>query len=380
MKVYLVGGAVRDDLLGLPVDERDWVVIGATPEEMGAQGFKPVGRHFPVFLHPDTKEEYALARTERKTAPGYHGFEFHTGPDVKLEDDLRRRDLTINAIARDHDGSLIDPYHGRRDIENRVLRHVSPAFVEDPVRVLRVARFAARFHPLGFRVAAETISLMREMVSGGELQALVPERIWKEFETALSEPAPSRFFTVLSEAGVLASVAPDADADVKRLLQSPDMVDGVNRALDKCATVFCPPLVVFAALVLQACGVDFAPACRRLRAPTVYSKLAADAAFCRQLLEQAGCLDAEKLLVLFERTNAFRDAARLRVLLDAWCFCDFPLRAREQSLVRIRTAFDAVNRINLKRVSETCSSDIGKAVREARLQVLSRVLSQEQDE
>src|SRR2546426_898446 len=161
-KTYLVGGAVRDELLGLPLREKDWVVVGATPEDMAARGFKPVGKDFPVFLHPETKEEYALARTERKTAPGYHGFVFHAGPEVTLEDDLVRRDLTINAIARDESGALVDPVGGQRDIEQRVLRHVSPAFLEDPVRVLRLARFYSRFKPLGFSVASETMTLMRE--------------------------------------------------------------------------------------------------------------------------------------------------------------------------------------------------------------------------
>ncbi len=376
MQVYLVGGAVRDELLGLAVGERDWVVIGMTPEEMGARGFQPVGRHFPVFLHPDTKEEYALARTERKTGPGYHGFEFHTGPDVSLEDDLRRRDLTINAIARDGDGSLIDPYHGRRDLEHKLLRHVSPAFVEDPVRVLRVARFAARFHPLGFRVAAETVALMREMVNRGEIAALVAERVWKEFETALSEPAPSRFFAVLMEIGALASVAPAAAPGLERLLQSPDAAAAVMRALDDCASAAQPPFTVFAALVLQAAAheVDLAPACKRLRVPSVYSRFVKAAAFCRRRLEQARRLDAQVLLDLFERTDAFRNTAQLTALLDAWRFCDFPFAGDDKArcLSRIRAAFDTVSRLDLKRVVASCGGDVGEAVRKARLGVLSQ--------
>ena len=183
MQAFVVGGAVRDELLGLPVQDHDWVVVGATPEDMVAQGFRPVGKDFPVFLHPDTHEEYALARTERKTAPGYHGFVFHTAPDVKLEDDLIRRDLTINAMAKAEDGTIVDPYGGLQDLENRVFRHVSPAFAEDPVRILRLARFAARFPE--FTVADPTLALMRSMVEAGEVDALVPERVWQELARGL---------------------------------------------------------------------------------------------------------------------------------------------------------------------------------------------------
>lgn len=212
MQVYLVGGAVRDELLGLPVREKDWCVVGATPEQMFDRGFKAVGRDFPVFLHPETGEEYALARTERKTAAGYHGFAFDTSPDVTIEDDLARRDLTINALARDPDGELVDPYGGARDIEQRVLRHVSDAFVEDPVRILRVARFAARFHDLGFAIAPETMQLMRRIVADGEADALVPDRVWKETQTALEGRNGRVFFETLRECGALAVVFPEVDA------------------------------------------------------------------------------------------------------------------------------------------------------------------------
>ncbi|MEW6765041.1 MAG: multifunctional CCA addition/repair protein [Pseudomonadota bacterium] len=215
MEIYLVGGAVRDSLLGLPVRERDYVVVGATPadiEAMLARGFSQVGKDFPVFLHPETREEYALARTERKSAPGYHGFVVHAAPDVTLEDDLARRDLTINAIAQAADGTLVDPYGGTRDLQARLLRHVSPAFVEDPVRLLRVARFAARFAGLGFRVADETMALMRRMVENGEVDALIPERVWQEIVKALDTDQPTRFFEVLRETGALARLLPELDA------------------------------------------------------------------------------------------------------------------------------------------------------------------------
>jgi tRNA nucleotidyltransferase (CCA-adding enzyme) len=210
MKIYTVGGAVRDELLGLPVQDRDYVVVGATPEQMAAQGFRPVGRDFPVFLHPVTHEEYALARTERKTAPGYSGFVFHTDADVTLEQDLIRRDLTVNAIAKGDDGTLVDPFGGQRDLQARVLRHVSPAFAEDPVRILRIARFAARF--ADFTVAPETNELMRQMVAAGEVDALVPERVWQELARGLMEAVPSRMFEVLRGCGALARILPELDA------------------------------------------------------------------------------------------------------------------------------------------------------------------------
>ncbi|MGH1471003.1 MAG: multifunctional CCA addition/repair protein [Cellvibrionaceae bacterium] len=209
MDTYLVGGAVRDEMLGHPFHERDWVVVGSSPKEMTENGFKSVGKDFPVFLHPETQEEYALARTERKTSGGYTGFSFHAAPDVTLEEDLIRRDLTINAIAKDADGNIIDPYHGQTDIENRILRHVSNSFCEDPVRILRTARFAARYHHLGFSIAGETHALMKTMVDNGEVDYLVPERVWKEMSRALAEKNPDVFFEVLKVCGALARLMPE---------------------------------------------------------------------------------------------------------------------------------------------------------------------------
>lgn len=211
MQIYLVGGAVRDTLLHYPVLERDWVVVGGSAQQMLDLGYQQVGKDFPVFLHPETKEEYALARTERKTAGGYTGFSVHASPDVSLEDDLMRRDLTINAIAQDSEGSLIDPYHGQQDLNHKLLRHVSPAFCEDPVRILRVARFAARYAHLGFSVAAETLQLMSSMVSSGEVGALVAERVWQEMHKALGERNPEVFFTLLRECGALEKILPELD-------------------------------------------------------------------------------------------------------------------------------------------------------------------------
>lgn len=210
-KTYLVGGAVRDQLLGVPYHEHDWVVVGATPEQLLQAGFRPVGQDFPVFLHPKTSEEYALARTERKSGHGYGGFTFHATPDVTLEADLERRDLTVNAMAMDPQGQIIDPYGGRQDLADRLLRHVSPAFAEDPLRVLRVARFAARYAPLGFRVAPETMALMHELAGSGELQALTAERIWKEYSRALMETRPDVFIQVLRDCGALEQLLPEVN-------------------------------------------------------------------------------------------------------------------------------------------------------------------------
>jgi len=212
MEVYLVGGAVRDEQLGLPVKERDWCVVGATPDELLSKGYRQVGKGFPVFLHPETNEEYALARTERKTGAGYHGFEFQTSPDVTLEADLSRRDLTINAMARDADGNLIDPFDGMADLEHRVLRHISDAFSEDPVRILRTAKFKARFAGLGFELAGETLDLMAQMVSDGEADSLQADRVWQETEAALAGPNPHLYFQVLRDCGALAVVYPELDA------------------------------------------------------------------------------------------------------------------------------------------------------------------------
>ena len=251
MKLYEVGGAVRDALLGRPVNDRDWVAVGATPQQLLDAGYTPVGRDFPVFLHPRTREEVALARTERKTAPGYHGFTFHADPGVTLEQDLARRDLTINAIARAEDGTLIDPHGGRRDLEARVLRHVSPAFAEDPVRILRLARFAARF--TDFRVAGETMALMRAMVAGGEVDALVAERVWQELARGLAEARPSRMLQVLRDCGALARLLPELDADWAAG-PAPTPGDRLQQRLDRGASRGAPLPVQYALLTCDIAG------------------------------------------------------------------------------------------------------------------------------
>lgn len=331
---YLVGGAVRDSLLGLPVKERDWVVVGSTPDDMHARGFRPVGKDFPVFLHPQTHEEYALARTERKTAPGYHGFAFHTAPDVTLEDDLRRRDLTVNAMAKDADGTLIDPYGGQTDLERRLLRHVSPAFAEDPVRILRVARFAARLAPLGFCVADETLELMRDMVEAGEVDALVPERVWQELVRALAAPTPRAFFETLRACGALARLIPELDRlwgvpQVAKYHPEIDTGDHVMRVLDQAALLSPEPNVRFAAL-LHDLGKGATPSehwpkhhgherlseelalevCTRFKAPNEFRDLARLVAREHANVHRALELRPTTVLKLLEAADAFRRPER----------------------------------------------------------------------
>ncbi len=298
MKVYLVGGAVRDQLLGFAIKERDWVVIGETPNAMEAQGFKAVGKDFPVFLHPKTHEEYALARTERKTAPGYRGFSINASPNVTLEQDLLRRDLTINAIAQDDAGTLIDPFGGQKDLGLRLLRHISSAFTEDPVRILRVARFMARYHHLGFKVSEETMTLMKNMVDKGEIDALVPERVWSELAKTLSEQTPTQFFDVLQNCGALAKLFPE----IHRLFgvpqpakYHPEIDTGIHTmmVLEQAVKLSDDPRVRFAALTHDL-GKGMTPKeqwpghrghektgltalegfCKRLRVPNEYKKLA----------------------------------------------------------------------------------------------------------
>jgi len=349
MQVYLVGGAVRDELLGRPVAERDWVVVGSTPEEMTALGYRQVGRDFPVFLHPETHDEYALARTERKSAPGYRGFMVEFSPAVTLEQDLVRRDLTINAMARSAEGALIDPFGGRRDLEERVLRHVSAAFVEDPVRVLRLARFAARYVPLGFHVADETLALVHTMAAGGELDALVPERVWQETEKSLGEPDPAAFFEVLRAGGALARVFPE----IARLFGvpqperwHPEIDTGVHTlmSLTAAAHLTADKVVRFAALTHDLGKADTPrerwpthvgheersaervnELCARLRVANEYRDLAVLAARHHGVIHRADELRPATIVDLLEATDALRRPARFEQLLLA---CEADARGR----------------------------------------------------
>jgi tRNA nucleotidyltransferase (CCA-adding enzyme) len=361
MQVYLVGGAVRDQLLGRPVTERDWVVVGATPADMEHLGYRAVGREFPVFLHPDTREEYALARLERKTGPGYRGFITEYSPNVTLEQDLQRRDLTINAMARDAGGSIIDPYGGREHLSRRLLHHVSTAFSEDPVRVLRVARFAARFAPLGFTVASDTQALMRAMVDQGEVAALVPERVWREMERALAESEPEQFFDTLAGCGALAVVMPELHWEA------------ADRQALRAATQRSPDAAVrFAALMAGTEAAAVEALCQRLRVPGRFSELAALATRLCGRIAQPGELDAAGLLELLEASDAQRRPERFERLMQS---CD----ARGCPPARralLRAAADAVGRVALPSESRGAQSgpQIAAALRQARLAALGRLL------
>jgi len=329
MKTYLVGGAVRDKLLGLPVADRDWVVVGETPEAMVAAGFKPVGKDFPVFLHPQTHEEYALARTERKTGPGYQGFQFNTDASVTLEQDLLRRDLTINAIAQGHENNLVDPFNGQQDIKSRVLRHVSPAFSEDPVRVLRVAKFMARFSNLGFEIADATLQLMRTMVDNGEIDNLVPERVWRELEASLSASVPSAFFTSLLNANALAPTMPELDEALRlpttnasenvtnhRAIISHPMLDALDAAC-KLSDSRCVRFAAFCAGFSSARAPKLESFCQRLRVPAKFAELAVLSARHTINAHQALALDADQLHTLLKSLDAIRRPERFNDFLSA---------------------------------------------------------------
>ena len=399
MQVYLVGGAVRDELLGLPVSERDWCVVGSTPEELESLGYRPVGKDFPVFLHPETGEEYALARTERKTAAGYHGFTFNTSPDVSIEDDLERRDLTINALARDADGTLVDPYGGRQDLEERRLRHVSDAFAEDPVRVLRVAKFAARFQSLGFRIADETLALMRRMVDDGEVDALVPDRVWKETETALKTPGSRHFFETLRACGALERVFPEVDAlfGVPQPEKwHPEIDTGVHTmmVLEQAEALTPSGAVRFAGLVHDL-GKATTPDYRlpshpgheqrsvklidrmaeRLPIPKAWRELACLVAefhtHCHKALE----LRPDTMLKVLERTDAFRRPERFEEFLVA---CEADARGRlgleDRSYAQVdylRGALRAANEVDAAKIAgANAGRDIPGAIRKARISAL----------
>lgn len=339
MKVYLVGGAVRDQLLGYPVRERDWVVVGATPQQLLAQGYQQVGRDFPVFLHPKTREEYALARTERKMAPGYYGFRCDFNPRVTLVDDLQRRDLTINAMAMDEDGQLIDPYHGQDDLKTKVLRHVSNAFIEDPVRVLRVARFLARYHHLGFTLADETRALMYAMVRRGELKHLVAERVWQEWQRSLEEQDPGLFIHTLRSCGALEVVLPEIDhlfGVPNPCHYHPEVDSGVHTlmVLDKAVALSVDPMVRFAAITHdlgKACTpmgswpshheheelglVVIERLCQRLHSPVDYRDLALLASKFHLKIHRLFSMRADSIVSVLEQTDAFRRKTRFDMLL-----------------------------------------------------------------
>lgn len=406
MKTYLVGGCVRDALLGLPIKDRDWVVVGATPQTLQQQGFMPVGKDFPVFLHPETKEEYALARTERKTRPGYTGFTFHTDLDVSLEQDLIRRDLTINAMAQTEDGEIIDPFHGRDDLQQRLLRHVSPAFVEDPVRILRVARFAARFASLNFTIADETRQLMQQMVANGEVDALVPERVWQETQRALAEQSPSRFFEVLRDCGALARIFPEID----RLFGVPQPVEhhpevdtGIHTmlVLQQAVRLSADTRVRFAALTHdlgkgvtpkeewpshidhESKGVPLvAELCQRLRVPRDYRELAEHVARYHLQFHRAKELRANTILKLIQGLDGFRRPERFDMFLLA---CEADARGRpgyeDREMVQaqiLRRAYVAAMSVDTQTVIKQGFEGMGIAqeLQQRRIKAIKQALNQ----
>lgn len=312
MQIFKVGGAVRDRLLGRPVTDVDWVVVGARAEDMIAQGYRPVGADFPVFLHPQTGEEYALARTERKSGRGYGGFTFHASPDVTLEQDLLRRDLTINAMAEDEQGQVIDPYGGLKDLQAGLLRHVAPAFAEDPLRVLRVARFAARYAPLGFTVARETLALMRQISESGELRDLTPERSWKEISRALMEPRPDVFVQVLHDSGALAELLPEVEAIFDR-----GQGDALLAILRNCAERDQPLAVRWTCLLLNAGAAQVDAVNARGKVPRECAELASMTCQHQKDWQQALTLSPEALLTLLQRLDVYRRAQRFELFLSA---------------------------------------------------------------
>ena len=402
MQVYCVGGAVRDELLGLSVQDRDFVVVGSTPTEMEAAGYKPVGKDFPVFLHPNTRDEYALARTERKTAKGYKGFQVHADPDVTLEQDLARRDLTINAIAKDESGHLIDPYSGIQDLKDKVLRHVSPAFSEDPVRILRAARFAARF--IDFDVAPATMNLMREMVEKGEVDALVPERVWQEISKGLMEEKPSRMFEVLRACGALKKIMPELDAlwgVPQPANHHPEIDTGVHvmMVIDYAASKQYQLPVRFAALMHdlgkgttpkdllprhighEQRSVDLLQVlCKRLRVPNDCKELAHIVAKFHGKVHQVAEMRPETLLKFLVETDAIRQPERFGDFLLA-CECDirgrtgYETQAFEKAdlLLGLLRAASAVDAGAVAKLQDT-PDKIKQAVYEARLNALEQAL------
>jgi tRNA nucleotidyltransferase (CCA-adding enzyme) len=352
VKAYVVGGAVRDELLGLPVQDRDYVVVGATPEELERQGFRPVGKDFPVFLHPDTHEEYALARTERKSGRGYKGFAVHAAPDVTLEEDLRRRDLTINAMAKAADGSLVDPFGGRKDLDAGVLRHVSEAFSEDPVRILRVARFAARF---GFGVAPETMALMKGMVQSGEADYLVPERVWQELARGLAEPQPERMFEVLESCGL-----------AQKLL---DGVRPLPEILRRAAKAAASVPVRFAVIAWPHKEPEVAAVCERLKAPNEVRELALLACRHRVALRAAPLASPAALLELLKRTDALRRPERFAELLEVARLASLDLET-----TRLQRALAAAASVDAGAVAASAASpaDIPRLIDAARERAIAQ--------
>ena len=405
MQVYLVGGAVRDHLLGFPYHEKDYVVVGATPEQLIASGYQPVGKDFPVFLHPDTKDEYALARTERKSGHGYHGFSFYTDPSVTLEEDLIRRDLTINAIAMDDDGKIYDPYNGQQDLDHKILRHVSIAFIEDPLRVLRLARFAARYKALGFTVAPETLALMKQLAESGELEALTPERVWKETSRALMENHADEYFEVLRACGALKVLFPELDALYgipQRPEYHPEIDCGIHTMMSlqqACKANY--SLDVRFAVLVHDLGKALTPkdelprhimheergikpvteVCDRLKVPTNTKQLAL--AVCKEHLKchQALTLKPGTLWRLLQRLDVLRRPERVEAFVQA-CECDSRgrLGLENREYPQAQYIFDVIQVVrNIKAQdlpTDVKGPEIGEKLIERRIQAIAELKHQ----
>ena len=408
MKTFLVGGAVRDHLLNYPVREKDWVVIGETPESMVNQGYMPVGKDFPVFLHPVTHDEYALARTERKTAPGYKGFTVHATPDVTLEQDLIRRDLTINAIAMDDEGNIFDPYGGREDLKNRIFRHISPAFSEDPVRVLRIARFAARYQHLGFSIADETLQLMKQMVKNGETNHLVAERVWAELHKVLSEKTPSAFFYTLKKCNALASIFPELDklfGIPQPEKHHPEIDTGIHSLLSlEQACLLSDKTEVRLAVLLHDLGKGETDKskwpshhgheqaglpilnqfCRRLRVPKQFKALAVHVMNYHTHCHRISELKASTLTDLLASLNAFKPNSTMLTDFAIACEADSKGRtglennAYPQSSYLLKAA-EAARQVNTAEVlnSGLKGAEIGDAIRQLRIRAVSLFIKSE---
>ncbi len=406
MEKYLVGGAVRDHLLGLPVLEKDWVVIGETPESMVKQGFHSVGKDFPVFLHPKNHDEYALARTERKTALGYRGFAVHASPDVTLEEDLIRRDLTINAMAMTHNGEIIDPYGGQKDLQNKIFRHISPAFSEDPVRILRIARFAARYGHLGFTIAKETQSLMKSMVISGEVDALVPERVWAELLKALKEQSPVNFFYTLKNCSALQKIIPELDCLFgipQPEKYHPEIDTGIHSllSLEQAALLSNRPDVRFAAL-MHDLGKGLSPKedwprhhgheknglpvleglCARLRIPNTFKSLAMQVMQYHTHCHKAYELNASTITDMLTVLNAFKPNSSLEAFILA-CKADARGRTGFEQIAYPQADFLTLAAIAGSTLDTSTvlngklhGADIGIALRELRIKAIAKVINQ----
>ena len=384
MEVYLVGGAVRDRFLGLPIKEKDWCVVGSSPEEMKKRGFQSVGKDFPVFLHPETKEEYALARTERKIKPGYHGFDFNTSKNVTLLEDLKRRDLSINAMAIDKNDNLIDPYNGLDDINQKKLRHVSKAFDEDPVRVLRTAKFAARFYQLGFSVHADTQKIMKSISDDGELDHLVSDRVWKEMEQALSGNDPHVFFITLQNCGALIKLFPELNINKDTKIKH-----GFS-ALKKIANHSYDPAINFSIFIYDIeraktsdddeMQINFQKTLdsfkKRLPIPRRFSEVSSIFIKYKNILDQAESIEAKSILELLEDSDAFRRTERFNTILDAYSILDTE-KKNQNMFKRIAKIIVACNNVQTKKIinDETNPRKIREKISQERIRLISREIN-----